>query len=236
VQGYFVEPLLSLVAPAAGYVLLPAAGFSVRGQTVVLMGRSRVGKSSVAAQMLAGGHAFLGDDQILIDAAGRATRFPRRLRLYSDLAVTAPDAYRSLGRSAKAGLLLRQVVKHGTRGYVAPPVRVLADELGPNAGVPSAHLPIDTVIHVVRGSGDVVRDGPITADAAVGLAVELLRLQRTTLLETVPALAAHAAEGTEAEREILRSAFASTRTEELRLPSSLTAPAAIALLGRRLGI
>jgi len=34
------------------------------------------GKSSVAARILAAGHAFLGDDQILLDAAGDESRFP----------------------------------------------------------------------------------------------------------------------------------------------------------------
>jgi hypothetical protein len=236
VQGYFVEPLLSLVAPAAGYVLLPAAGFSVRGRTIVLMGRSRVGKSSVAARMLAAGHAFLGDDQILIDGAGRATRFPRRLRLYSDIAVTAPAAFRSLDASVKASLLWRRAVRTATRGYVAPPVRVQAEQLGRGADVAAAELAVDRVLHVVRADGDAAREEPLTAAAAAATAAALLRLQRAKLLEAVPGLAPVAAAAAAAEREILTAAFASVGAETVVVPSASTAAVAVDLLARRLGV
>jgi hypothetical protein len=236
VQGYFVEPLLSLVAPGSGYVLLPAAGFSIGGRTTVLMGRSRVGKSSVAARVLAAGHLFLGDDQILLNAAGEASRFPRRLRFYSDVAKTAPAAYRSLGAPVRAGLLLRKVVRGATRGYVAPPVRVQSRALATGA-VPSVeNLPVDAIVHVVRGGADAIRTEPITAEAALDHAAELLQSQRAQLVGALPALTPTVERVATSERAILDAAFASVTTERLFLPSSLTASEAVDALARQLGV
>lgn len=235
VQGYFVEPLLSLAAPDAGHVLLPAAGFSVRDRTFVLMGRSRVGKSSVAARVLAAGHVFLGDDQILLDAAGLASRFPRRLRFYSDVATTAPAAYRALRAPVRASLLLRNVVRRATRGYVVPPVRVHSSALGAG-GASVESLPVDVIVHVARGGSDSIRSEEITAEAALDHAFELLQSQRARLVQALPELRERVERVTASEREILATAFASVRTETLLLPSSLTASAAVDALAERLGV
>ncbi|MBA2383343.1 MAG: hypothetical protein H0V68_01580 [Actinobacteria bacterium] len=236
VQGYFVEPFLSLLAPDAGCVLLPAAGFCVGGRTFVLMGRSRVGKSSVAARVLAAGHVFLGDDQIFLDAAGQTSYFPRRLRFYSDVETTAPAAYRALRARVKAGLQARKVMRRATRGYVAPPVRVHPSSVGPGARASGERFPVDVVVHVVRGESDSIRNEQITAEAAVDHASELLQLQRAQLVRALPALRERVERVAASERDILEAAFASVRTETLFLPDRLTASAAIDALAQRLGV
>ena len=106
-QGYVVEPLLGLLAPAAGHVLLPAAAVASEGGTLLLIGRSRSGKSSLVARAAAAGTAVLGDDHVLVGQDG-CRAFPRRLRLYPDVAETAPAALASLPARTRA--LLRALV------------------------------------------------------------------------------------------------------------------------------
>ena len=53
VQGYVVEPVLSVVAAEGGSVLLPAAAIEQNGSALVLLGSSGTGKSSLALRGLA---------------------------------------------------------------------------------------------------------------------------------------------------------------------------------------
>ncbi|HVF79946.1 MAG TPA: hypothetical protein VNA28_16760, partial [Solirubrobacteraceae bacterium] len=101
VQGYFVEPLLSVAVARAGHVLLPSAAIGEEGGVLVIMGSSGTGKSSLSARALAAGRPVLGDDQILLDGAGDCRRFPRRMRFYSDLPQTAPAAFARLPIDAR---------------------------------------------------------------------------------------------------------------------------------------
>ena len=94
-QGYVVEPLLGLLAPAAEHVLLPSAAVMSEGGALLLLGRSRSGKSSLVARTAIAGTGVLGDDHVLVGAAG-CRAFPRRLRLYPDVAETAPAARAAL--------------------------------------------------------------------------------------------------------------------------------------------
>ena len=99
-----IEPLLGLFAHAAGHVLLPAAAFGSTSGAILLIGRSRSGKSSLAARAAADGVGVLGDDHVLVAGSGECRAFPRRIRVYSDLAETAPRAYKLLPRSKRAEL------------------------------------------------------------------------------------------------------------------------------------
>ena len=56
-QGYVIEPLLALLAPAANHVLLPAAAIAPNRSAILLIGRSRSGKSSLSARAATGGIA-----------------------------------------------------------------------------------------------------------------------------------------------------------------------------------
>ena len=189
VQGYFVEPLLSLVAPAAGYVLLPAAGFSIRGRTFVLMGRSRVGKSSVAARVLAAGHVFLGDDQVLLDASRAGVPLP------PSPAGSTPISPNRTGRipvtcvlPSEPPLFLRKVVRSGTRGR-RPARPGAVERVG--SPVQARASRISDRCDRSRGSWQCGRRVPkesITAEAALEHASELLQAQRSQLVQALPAL------------------------------------------------
>ena len=119
---------------------------------------------------------------------GTSRAFPRRLRFYSDVETTAPTAYRALPAPVRAGLLFRKVVAVRRGGYVAPPVRVHSSALGAGGCSSAESLPVDTVIYVVRGESDSIRNEQITAEAALGHASALLHLQRVQLVRALPAL------------------------------------------------
>ena len=96
VQGYIVEPMISIVSAERGLALVPSAAVAdARGVTLIL-GRSGAGKSTLMARLAATGRDVLGDDQIFVDAAGRCTAFPRRLRFYPDIETTVPEAFSRL--------------------------------------------------------------------------------------------------------------------------------------------
>src|SRR5215213_1809452 len=61
VQGYHVETLLALRAVERGAVLLPAAAFRTERGVTLLAGRSRSGKSTLAAIALTAGLPVFGD-------------------------------------------------------------------------------------------------------------------------------------------------------------------------------
>ena len=97
VQGYVIEPLLSIAGARRGIVLLPGAGIVLDDGLVLLLGRSRAGKSTLAARALTAGRAILGDDQLFVGPDATAWPFPRSLRFYPDLARTAPASFAQLG-------------------------------------------------------------------------------------------------------------------------------------------
>jgi hypothetical protein len=159
-QGYLVEPLVELVAPACSHVLLPAAAIGGQRGAIVLLGRSRSGKSSTAARAAAAAQPVLGDDHVLVASDGTCRPFPRRLRLYSDLAATAPAAYALLAPSQRAMLLGLAAIRALTRGAVAPPLRIPIETLG----APSAHpAPLGGIVLIERA------DVPAMAAVALGL-------------------------------------------------------------------
>jgi hypothetical protein len=229
VQGYFVEPVLSVAAARSGFVLLPSAGVSDDGGAVLLLGRSRTGKSSLAARALVAGRRVLGDDQVLLDASGRCWPFPRRLRLYADLPHTAPEAYDRLGASARAVLRGRAVLRRASRGWISPPVRVRPNELGPEAaGEP---LDVARIVLIERHAGD--RDlnvDAVDAASAVCHALDLLERQRAWLSSASGAWAKALEPIREQEESTLGRALAGKPVHAVWVPDDWDAARAIGAL------
>ena len=176
-QGYVVEPLLGLLAPAAGHVLLPAAAVASEGGALLLIGRSRSGKSSLVARAAAAGTAVLGDDHVLVGQDG-CRAFPRRLRLYPDVAETAPAALASLPARTRALLRALGFVRAATGGAVAPPVRVPVETLGAVARDP---LPLARVVVLERREVPRLIAEGLSGDELVAAAGGVLREQRRAL-------------------------------------------------------
>ncbi|HEX7497132.1 MAG TPA: hypothetical protein VF344_01510 [Candidatus Limnocylindrales bacterium] len=222
VQGYFVEPLISIAAARAGAALLPAAGFLDEAGAIVVLGRSGAGKTSLAMHALSLGALVLGDDQVLIDPDGKCRAFPRRLRVYSDLRERDPVAYQRLPRRMAAQLRVRRLVRILSRGAIAPPLSVPLSVFGQRN--PLNPAPIRRVVLLDRqvSAGD-LRAEPATAADAIGQAVAVLREQREHIAVSGgdPWRAALMAVESEEER-LIAAAFRDASVQRITVPSPLS--------------
>jgi hypothetical protein len=236
VQGYFVEPLLSLVAPDRGLALVPAAAIASDDGLVLILGRSRAGKSTLAARAMANGRRVLGDDQVFLDRRGVCWPFPRRLRFYPDLAQTAPAAYARLRPRTRDALRVRRWMAALSRGWVRPSLGVDRMELG-GAWAP-AGVPIGRVVIVERsGSAGSIDVSSALPAAAVDTAANLLEEQRRRLLIAAGAAwATRFAEVQAVELSILNEGLASIAIERIVVPDRWAAGASISALARQLGL
>ncbi len=236
VQGYFVEPLVSLVAPGRGLALVPAAAIALDDELVLILGRSRAGKSTLAARAMANGRTVLGDDQVFLDRTGTCWPFPRRLRFYPDLAETAPAAYARLRPPSRRALALRRWAGRLSRGWVRPSLAVDRTELGGD-WTPTG-LPVGRIVIVERSSsaGSIQASSALPA-AAVATAASLLEEQRTRLAgASRPAWTNRFAEARALEASILSDGFASIAVERIVVPDRWAAAASISGLARELGL
>ena len=236
VQGYVIEPLLSIAAARTGHVLLPGAGIVADDGLLVVIGRSRAGKSTIAARALANGRRVLGDDQVLVDAGGAWRPFPRRLRFYPDLAVAAPAAFARLTMGSRRQLRVRGLVSTMTGGFVRPSLAVLPAELG--ATWSAASVPA-TRIALVERRPDVDRlvVEPATTDRALDWAAAVLAEQRARLASIGGATWLSTLEETaSAEARLLRSALAGIPVQAVVVPVGWTAAEGIARTAAALGL
>lgn len=230
VQGYVVEPLVALALARAGFVALPGAGVAGDDGAILVMGRSRSGKSSVCLRLVARGVAVLSDDQIVLDGRGRCWPYPRRLRVYPDLRETATAAWTKLPPQARRALGLRRAAQRLTRGYVSPSLALSLAELGA--------VPIRDPLAACRLV--VVQRDPAVAQLTTRErhANWLLSEARASLLEQRARLIAlvgprwREAIGAalQAELNTLRAAASAAPVTEVVLPQDWKAPRAIAAL------
>jgi hypothetical protein len=227
VQGYLVEPLVSVVAAEHGRVLLPAAGIVTAGEALLLMGRSRTGKSSLSARALVSGARLLGDDQVFVEEDGTVRRFPRRLRVYDDLARVAPEAYRRLSVRSRLGLRARQLARVASGGFIRPSLAVPLDELGREAS--EAKLTRFVLLERRAGVADLVAE-PLDTGAAVATSMEVLAEQRRYLATSGAEWAHRLAQLAQAEAAILSAALGGVQRQRILIPADWTAPRAVRAL------
>jgi hypothetical protein len=232
VQSQVIEPLVSLAAVRAGSVLLPGAAIAQGDRTLLLLGRSRSGKTSLAARALAAGLRVLGDDQVIINAERECLPFPRRLRLYPDLSLTAPAAFAALRPAVRTRLAALGRVNALTRGLVAPPVSVSPSAIGDDATGPVRML-IGEVVVVRRARVGALTLQPLDAeelavetdDVVMGQRSEIFRVPGVrTAYET---LLAH-------ERAIISCALAAAPARRVLVPDSWSSEQAVGALAREL--
>jgi hypothetical protein len=183
VQGYLVEPALSLLVADGGGVLLPAAGIVRDGAVDLLIGRSRSGKSSLSMRALAAGLPILGDDQVHVARDGASTPFPRRLRVYDDLASTAPGAISKLPGSLRVQLAARSLVRRLTRGRIRPSLAAGIADIGGEVAAPAL---LGRIVLLRRVGGGEMRLRDSTADDAVRDSIAALSEQRARLARVLP--------------------------------------------------
>ena len=236
VQGYVVEPILSVAAARRGMVLVPGAGIGLDEGLVLLLGRSRAGKSTLAARSLAAGRVVLGDDQLFVDANATAWPFPRSLRFYPDLEDTAPTAWSRLPSATRRALRLRGVVATVSRGFVRPSLAVPAAALGRGQGSEPARIARIVLIERDADRSDLTTE-PSTPEAAVDWAARLLGEQRERLARLGGSAWAEALERTaDSERVLLGRAFAGIAVEHVAIPRAWDARTAVAATARWLSI
>jgi hypothetical protein len=231
-QGYVVEPLLGLLAPATGHVLLPAAALASEDGALLLLGRSRSGKSSLVARAAATGTAVLGDDHVLVGVDG-CRGFPRRLRLYPDVAETAPAARAALPPRTRAQLRVLGFVRRATGGAVAPPVRVPIETIGAVLRDP---LPLARVVVIERGQVPRLVAEALRRDELVETALGVLQEQRRALERVDEARWHEHLESVLAEeKSLLHAAFAQTTAmARLAVPTRLPAGDSVAAIAAEL--
>lgn len=235
VQGYIVEPLVSVAAARRETVLLPSAGIVGPDGLIVILGRSRAGKSTLAARSLALGFETIGDDQLLVAATGSVWPFPRRLRFYPDLEDAAPLAFRALRGRTRRRLRLRGLVARLSRGFVRPSLAVDATELGGTVQT-APRRPVRLILLDRRDVSGLVQE-EVSLESAVEMAAELLVEQRSRLASVGgpdwrSAIAAAAAR----ESTTLGQAFASISITRLTLPRAWPAAEAVAAVAGGLGL
>jgi hypothetical protein len=234
VQSTVIEPLVSLAAVRAGSVLLPGAAIAQGDRTVLLLGRSRSGKTSLAARALAAGLRVLGDDQVIINAERECLPFPRRLRLYPDLSQTAPAAFAALRPSVRTRLAALGRVKALTRGFVAPPVSVSASALG-GTGADQVRVMIGEVVVVHRARVDALTLQPLDPDELSAEADDVLMSQRSEIFKVPGVQAAY--QGLLAhERTIIACALAEAPARRVLVPDSWSSEQAVGALAHELDL
>jgi len=232
VQSSVIEPLVSLAAVRADSVLLPGAAIAQGDRTVLVIGRSRTGKTSLAARALAAGLRVLGDDQIIINADRECRPFPRRLRLYPDLSRTAPAAFATLQPSVRTKLAALGRVNALTHGLVAPPVSVSPSTLGGNGDIPVRVL-IGEVVVVRRARVDTLTLEPLDAGELAAEAEDVLMGQRSALFnvpgvqDAYETLLGH-------ERAIIACALAGSQARRVLVPDSWSSERAVGALAGEL--
>lgn len=232
VQSTVIEPLVSLAAVRAGLVLLPGAAIAQGDRTVLVLGRSRSGKTSLAARALAAGLRVLGDDQVIINAERECLPFPRRLRLYPDLSQTAPAAFAALRPSVRTRLAALGRVKALTRGFVAPPVSVSASALGGTA-TDQVRVMIGEVVVVHRARVDALTLQPLDLGELSAEADDVLMSQRSEIFKVPGVQAAY--EGLLAhERTIIACALAAAPARRVLVPDSWSSEQAVGALAHEL--
>jgi hypothetical protein len=225
VQGYFIEPLLSVAAARRDSVLLPAAAFRDGAGAIVVLGRSGSGKTSLSMHALALGWPVFGDDQVIIDSAGGCRSFARRLRLYPDLRERVPVAYAKLPRSTRVQLGVRRFVRAVSRGAIAPSLAVPISIFGQSSQPDPAPITRVTLLERAFVPGD-LRTEPATVAEAVTCALELLREQREhLLLAGGEAWREALVDAERQEEQLLEGAFGGASIRRIVVPSPLAGDA-----------
>ncbi len=104
----------AVAAQARGRTFVHAGVVGWRGRAIVVPGRSRSGKTTLVAELVRAGAAYLSDEFAVLDPRGRAHPFAKRLSIRGpggcDRHAQRPSAEELGGRSGRAALPVGMVV------------------------------------------------------------------------------------------------------------------------------
>ncbi len=233
VQGYFLEPLLSVAATRSGAVLLPAASFVVDGKAVMVEGLSGSGKTSLSAYALAVHRPLLGDDQVIVTADGSCRPFPRSLRIYPDIRHRSPAVYGALSGMIRAKLEIRRIAQTLSRGWLAPSLALPESALG-QVSLPDP-APLGQIVLLKRSPapGELKIERTTTGEA-IEFGLEALREQRRMLADVSQGWREALAHLERNEARLLGRAFACVIVSRITVPTPLDG--GVAKLAEHLGL
>jgi len=185
-QTFYIEPLLRLKFLKRGHALVHAACLANGDSSILFPAGSGVGKSTLMLRHAASGKQVQGDNYVILTGAGRTLPFPRRLRIYSDLAAVSPDIFGRLPSAERWRLRVAGLIRRFSLGYANLPRRLTIDEIvGPGRLCPEANLSAVYFLRRHGGSG-LAGPTPVPLDEAVAR-IQAINREEATRLE--PALA-----------------------------------------------
>lgn len=186
-QTFYVEPLLRLKFAARDHALVHAASLAKGDLSVLFPAGSAVGKSTMTLQHAAAGQGVQGDNYVVVTPEGRTLAFPRRMRVYSDLAAINPEVYAMLPRRERIRLRWAGIVRRLSRGYANLPRRLALEQIvgDRNHVCREARLSAVYLLKPYEGEG---LSGPLpqTVDEAVKRIQAIGEMESARLREALP--------------------------------------------------
>src|SRR5438128_6394329 len=185
-QTFYIEPLLRLKFLKRGNALLHAACLAHGERSIRFAAGSGVGKSTLMLRHAASGKRVQGDNYVILTGEGHTLPFPRRLRIYSDLAAVSPDIFGRLPSAERWRLRVAGLIRRFSLGYANLPRRLTIDEIvGPGRLCPEANL---SAVYFLRrhSGGGLAGPPPVPLDEAVAR-IQAINREEASRLE--PALA-----------------------------------------------
>src|SRR5437867_13229607 len=185
-QTFYIEPLLRLKFLKRGNALLHAACLAHGERSILFPAGSGVGKSTLMLRHAASGKLVQGDNYVILTGEGHTLAFPRRLRIYSDLAAVSPDIFGRLPSAERWRLRIAGLIRRLSLGYANLPRRLAIDEIvGPGRLCPEARLA--AVYFLKRHTADALA-GPtrVSLDEAVARIQAINQNEADRLNEALP--------------------------------------------------
>ncbi len=240
-QNFYLEPLLRLKLLQAGLALVHGCALAKGSMSVLFAGGSSVGKTTLALRQAAQGRAILGDNYIILSREGETFRFPRRLRIHSDIRETNTEVHRLMARRERAWLSLSRIIRALSLGYADLTCRLSIQRLVPNCVLRKSATLDSTFVLTPHAGTELVGPVPIGVDELVR------RIQAHSLSEGLwlaEAMSAHyrsqpssrLRDLPEVERDILREATGTRPMFEFLIPRVADPGALVDHIGRLSGL
>ena len=238
-QTFYIEPLLRLKFLKRGHALVHAACLANGDSSILFPAGSGVGKSTLMLRHAASGKRVQGDNYVILSGEGHTIAFPRRLRIYSDLAAVSPDIFGRLPPAERWRLRVAGLIRKFSLGYANLPRRLTIEEiLGPGRLCPEATL--DSVYFLKRHGADrLVGPHPVSHGEAVAR-IQAINQEEGKRLEDAVAGRPEAGpvfhEAALLERRILEGVLSKLPIFELLVPRVRNPSALVAEISRRCGL
>ena len=238
-QTFYIEPLLRLRFLKRGHALVHAACLANGDSSILFPAGSGVGKSTLMLRHAASGKQVQGDNYVILTGEGRTLAFPRRLRIYSDLAVVSPDIFGRLPTAERWRLRAAGLIRRLSFGYANLPRRLTIDEIaGPGRLCPEATL--ESVYFLKRhAAGGLAGPTPVAKDEAVTRIQAINREEAKRLEEALSGHAEAKAVVEEAdclEHGILETVLARVPISEILVPRVRNPSAVVSEISRVCGL